>query len=72
MGEGHYIDIETEGKIQRVSISSDKHRNFTKSLRNLPKVAFMLAPNISGYDVMMAREIVLTESALNELNQWLS
>ncbi len=32
----------------------------------------MLASNISGYDVIVAGDIVLTESALNELNQWLN
>ncbi|WP_068466997.1 50S ribosomal protein L4 [Candidatus Protochlamydia phocaeensis] len=72
LGEGAYAEIETEGKVQRVSVSSDKHDNFIKSMRNLPRADFMLACNISGYDVMIAREIVLTESALNELNQWLS
>jgi large subunit ribosomal protein L4 len=71
LGEGEYTEVETAGKVQRVSISSDKHSNFARSLRNLPKTAFMLASNISGYDVMVAREIVLTESALQELNQWL-
>lgn len=72
LGEGHYADIETEGKVQRVSVSSDKHVNFMRSVRNLPKAQFMLASNISGYDVMIARDIVLTESAFNELNQWLN
>lgn len=71
LGESHFAEVETEGKKQRVSVSSDKHNNFVKSVRNLPKTAFKLASNISGYDVMVSREIVLTESALNELNQWL-
>jgi len=71
LGEGSYTEVETEGKKQRVSVSSDKHQHFIKSMRNLPKSDFMLAPNISGYDVMIARDIVMTESALNELNQWL-
>lgn len=71
LGESEFTEIETEGKVQRVSVSTDKHDNFIKSVRNLPKTNFMLASNISGYDVMIAREIVLTESALNELNHWL-
>ena len=50
---------------------SDKHDNFVKSMRNLPKTEFSLAKNISGYDVMVAHDIVMTESALQELNQWL-
>jgi large subunit ribosomal protein L4 len=72
LGEGTYTEVETEGNVQRVSVSSDKHHNFVKSMRNLPKSAFKLASNISGYDVLVARDIILTESALNELNQWLA
>lgn len=72
LGESTYTEVETEGKTQRVSVSSEKHNHFVKSMRNLPRTDFMLASNISGYDVMIAQGIVLTESALHELNQWLS
>jgi large subunit ribosomal protein L4 len=72
LGEGAYTEVETEGKVQRVNVSSTKHDHFIKSMRNLPKAAFLLASNISGYDVMIAQEIVMTESALHELNQWLT
>jgi len=67
-----YQEIHTEDKVQRISVSSDSHKNFMKSMRNIPKTQLKLATNISGYDVAVAKEIVLTESALNELNQWLS
>jgi large subunit ribosomal protein L4 len=72
LGEGAYLDVETEGKAQKVSVSTDKHTHFIKSINNLPRAEFMLASNISGYDVMVAGQIVLTESALNELKQWLN
>lgn len=72
LGEGVFTEVETEGKVQRVSVRCTKHQCFMKSTRNLPKTDFMLASNISGYDVLVARDIVLTESALHELNQWLS
>ncbi len=72
LGEGAYTEVETEGKTQRVSVASHKHQNFMKSTRNLPKTNFTLASNVNGYDVMIARDIVLTEAALHELNQWLS
>jgi large subunit ribosomal protein L4 len=72
LGESAFAEVETEGTKQKVSVSSTKHNNFAKSMRNLPKTHFRLASNISGYDVMIARDIILTESALNELNQWLS
>lgn len=71
LGDTTYKEVETEGKVQRVSVSSDKHDHFIKSVRNLPRAEFMLASNISGYDVIVAGDIVVTESALNELNQWL-
>lgn len=72
LGESAFAEVETEGTVKRVSVSSVKHNNFAKSMRNLPKTNFMLASNISGYDVMIARDIILTESALHELNQWLT
>lgn len=72
LGEGAYTDVETEGNIQRVSIATNKHHNFLKSIRNIPRTSFKLASNISGYDVLIARDIVLTEAAFNELNQWLA
>ncbi len=72
LGEATYTEVETEGKVQRVTVSSTKHDCFVKSMQNLPRSDFMLASNISGYDVMIAQDIILTESALHELNQWLS
>jgi large subunit ribosomal protein L4 len=72
LGESTFSEVETEGKKQRVTVSNPKHDTFIKSVRNLPKTEFMLASNVSGYDVMLAQNIILTESALNELNQWLN
>ena len=77
LGESTFAEIpHTEGSSdegsKRVSVSSDKHSKFSLSLRNIPKTMFSLASNISGYDVMLARNIVMTEMAYNELNQWLN
>lgn len=72
LGEGSFAKIESENGTQNVSVRCDIHDNFIMSMRNLPRTEFRLAQNISGYDVMIAREIVMTESALQELNQWLS
>lgn len=72
LGESAFTEVETAGKSLRVSVRSDKHENFTKSLRNMPRAYFKLASNMSGYDVLIAREIVMTEAALNELNAWLN
>lgn len=71
LGEGSYTEVETEGRVERVSVRSQKHEAFIKSLRNLPKAQFSLASNINGYDVIVAHDIVMTESALHELSQWL-
>ncbi len=46
-----------------------KHANFKKSMRNLPKTAFVLAANVNGYDLMAAHGVVMTESALAELTK---
>lgn len=72
LGEGTYTTVESEGKKHTVSVSSTVHDHFTKSVRNLPKTGFKLASNVSGYDVMIAHDIILTEAALHELNRWLS
>lgn len=71
LGEGTFAEVKTEDKVQRVNVSSTKHDHFVRSTRNLPRTGFRLASNISGYDVLIAQDIVITESALHELNQWL-
>lgn len=72
LAEGNYETVKTEEKEQVVSVTSIKHRNFMKSLNNLPKVEFALAKNVSGYDLAKASEVYITENALNELEQWLT
>ena len=71
LGEGNYAEFETVKENKSGQRQDDKHDNFIKSMRNIPKTEFALATNISGYDVIVAHDIVVTESALNELNQWL-
>lgn len=71
LGEGEYMDVEHEDVVHKVSVKSSKHSNFIKSLRNIPKVSFALAKNISGYDVMIAHDIYVTAPALQELEEWL-
>lgn len=71
LGEGNYAQVEDNNSTKSVSVHCVKHTNFMKSVRNLPKTEFSLAKNINGYHIMVAHEIVLTESALQELSQWL-
>lgn len=71
LGEGNYLEMQAGDDVVRMSMPCNKHSNFVKSLRNLPKAEFALAMNISGYDVLRANEIVLTEAAFQEIQQWL-
>ncbi len=71
LSEGNYESVKTEDKEQTVSVSTKKHRNFMKSLNNLPKVEFSLAKNVSGYHLAKATELYITENGLKELEQWL-
>lgn len=71
LGEGNYAEVDEGDNKKFVSVQCDKHNNFVKSLRNIPKSEFSLAKNINGYHLMVAHEIVLTESALQEINDWL-
>ncbi|NGX55134.1 MAG: 50S ribosomal protein L4 [Chlamydiae bacterium] len=64
--EGAY---EIEG---HVSVKSDKHVAFKRSLANFPRVGVTLAKNLNGYDVACAHDIVMTESALTEVQEWLN
>lgn len=71
LGEGSFVDINVEDVIHRFSTPTDKHNNMIKSIRNIPRASFKLVSNISGYDVMCAGSIVILESALEELQEWL-
>lgn len=71
LGEGNYVEISLSGEKKQVSIQSTKHQNFIKSMNNIPKTEFSLAKNINGYHLLIANELVITEPAFNELNEWL-
>lgn len=72
LGEGEYLTF-SDGEFNvQCSVRCDKHDTFVKSMRNLQKTQFSLVKNISGYDVLVAHDIVITEQALKELNEWLS
>lgn len=71
LGEGEYAEFAHGDKTQLVSVRCDKHENFVLSMRNIPKTEFALAKNINGYHLLVANELVMTESAFQELNQWL-
>lgn len=72
LGEGTYAEFMDGGDRKIVSVKSDRHDNFVLSMRNIPKTEFSLAINVNGYDLLVANELIITELALEELNQWLS
>jgi large subunit ribosomal protein L4 len=56
-----------EQSAQVKMLPGEKYGNFHKSIRNIPKVEFLLLPNASGYDIAVSREIVVLEPAVDEL-----
>ncbi|MDB6080958.1 MAG: rplD [Chlamydiia bacterium] len=69
--EGAFEEVEVEGKKTRFSIHSDQHTNLKLSMRNIPGAEYRLVQNVSGYDLLVAHDIVITEPALKELHSWL-
>ncbi len=72
LAEGSFVEIGLPERVQKISIHSPAHENMKKSIRNIPGAAFMLAMNVSGYDMALAQHVVVTEAALKELEQWLA
>ncbi len=46
---------------------AEKYIPFIQSMRNIPKVEFMLTPNVSGYDVAVNHELVVLDGAVDQL-----
>lgn len=72
LGEAEYSEIDFGDFTEKFHITSERHNNFVRSMRNIPKMSFALAKNINGYDLMLANQLVVTEKALQELQEWLA
>lgn len=72
LSEGSFAEVEVENRTQKVSLPSDKNRNFVRSVRNIPAVEYALVSNVNGYHVACAQQIVMTPGALVELQKWLA
>ncbi len=70
LGAANVVEATTEGKTHRASSPVPEALNLRKSVHNLPKTDFTLLPNVSGYDLLRASNVVLTESAFNQLMTW--
>ncbi len=44
-----------------------KFETFTKSVRNIPESEFKLVPNISGYDIIVSHDLIVMDTALDQL-----
>lgn len=71
VGEGAFQAFEINDTVEKFSVPTNAHANFIKSMRNIPKASFSLAQNVNGYDLLLADEIILTEKALVEWQEWL-
>ena len=60
------------GEAAPVNVDSGIHEAMKKSVRNLHRVEFSLVRDVDGYAVALANNVVLSEAALGELEQWLS
>ncbi len=48
-------------------VEPKKDDNFLKSLRNIPRAAYIVLDNVSGYDILAHRDIILMEPAFDKL-----
>ena len=71
LGEGEWAEFDAEEDKIRISVKCQKHDQFIKSMRNIPKTQFALAQNINGYDILLAKDLYVTELALKEIENWL-
>ena len=71
LAEGEYQEIGSGENKQKINVACTKHEKFVRSMRNIPKAEFSLATNISGYDLLLANDLIVTEAALQELTSWL-
>lgn len=46
---------------------ANPHVNLYKSVRNIPKKAYSVVPQVNGYSLALAQDLVVLESALDEL-----
>ncbi len=61
----------SEGFIEKGAAPSEKYELFVKSLRNIPKMKFRQMPSVSGYDVIVNGDLVIMDSAVDQLKMLL-
>ncbi len=64
LGDGLHVGTK-EG--DRSDSPTKKFDAFLKSLRNIEKSDFLMVPNVSGYDVIAHRDLVVMDTAIDQL-----
>ncbi|NGX38141.1 MAG: 50S ribosomal protein L4 [Chlamydiae bacterium] len=70
----HFLKaLKLSGKrVMFVAESGDTdYSSLTKSLRNIPKVEFTYVPNLNGYELAVAHELIILDSAVEEIKETL-
>lgn len=68
LGEASFEHFDIEGERLTFQVPCFDSTAFAHSVRNIDRSSFSLVTNISGYELMCAHEIVITEKALNDLS----
>lgn len=71
LAEGSFEEVKLNGETFKRAAKTDAHNNIMLSIRNIPTAQFRIVSNVSGYDLLIARDVVITEAGFEELNQWL-
>ncbi|HEY2811141.1 MAG TPA: 50S ribosomal protein L4 [Rhabdochlamydiaceae bacterium] len=69
--DNHRVLFLGEGFISEGAAPSQKFDCFIKSLRNIRKLKFRQMPAVSGYDVIVNQDLVVMESAIDQLKMLL-
>lgn len=64
LGE-NFLEGIKEGSKSQTAV--DKFETFIKSIRNIAGTEFMRLPNVSGYDVIVSHDLIIMDSALDQL-----
>lgn len=64
LGDGLLMGAK-EGK--EVASPTHKFGTFVKSIHNIPESGFLLVPNVSGYDIVVSHDLIVMDTAVDQL-----
>lgn len=71
LSESAYAEFACGDETVKTCVQSHSFENLIKSLRNIPQASYSTAMTLSGFDVVKANTLVITEQGLRELVEWL-